>query len=278
VQRLGTPLIARPSGVRFVPGRCGKPQHASDAAGVVTRVEQLQSEYWLVEFQADRSVYKSRPGQFVMIRPAAQRYQLRRPFTLYRTRAGHGQVVFRVTGAGTEALAAMSIGDTVEVLGPLGNGFHLDPATEVVIVIGRGVGIASLNKLALDSAATAQTVVLLSARRPDLLLATPEFQQAGAVVLAVDDASGTSDTAQVEQLLTPYFQHARAQAFVCGSARLIQLAARLGAAYGVEVQAALEAPMACGIGTCHACPVGELDATEGPLVCLDGPVFAALPA
>lgn len=270
--------IVRPAEIAFTSAARAGLWRAWDEVRQVTRVEQVASEYTVVEFECGPKLAASGPGQFLMIRPLNERYLVRRPFTVYDAdpRRDVVSIVFRVTGVGTAALARLQAGDRVSVLGPLGNGFEIEPHSQRAVVFARGAGMASLYKLALGCIAEGlQTMVLLSARRPDLWLAEHELRRAGATVATVDDISGSSDVARVLEIAEPWFGDVSCQAFVCGSARLLQLATVLGSRYGCTVQAALEAPMACGIGTCHACPVGRLTDTEGDLVCIDGPIFRA---
>ncbi len=270
--------IVRPDGVVFAPAPRRAGWRAWDEVRQVTRVGRVASEYTVVEVECRPELASCQPGQFVMIRPLGERYLVRRPFTVFDTdpRRSVASIVFRVTGVGTAALASLRAGDRVSVLGPLGNGFEIGPETHRAIVLARGAGMASLYKLALRGLVEGlQTMVLVSARRAELRLAERELRLAGATVVGVDDESGSSDIARVAELTEPWFGEVPCQAFVCGSARLLQLAAVLGNRYGCALQAAVEAPMACGIGTCHACPVGKLTDTEGALVCLDGPVFRA---
>lgn len=267
--------IARPEGVQFVAELRRSGWSAVDEVTRVTDVRAL-GPYRLVEVDCSEALAAGRPGQFMMIRPLAARTLVRRPFTIYRgdTERNRAQIVFRVTGPGTSALAALEPGDWVSVLGPLGNGFRLAVASERAIVIGRGVGMASLHGLATSALQRGLTVTVLASARDDGQWLEPDaLRRAGAEVTTVDDASGNSGVDHVEHILESHFAAGGAAAFVCGSSRLIRLAARLGHRHGASVQVAVEASMACGIGTCHACPVAPLGATEGPLVCLDGPVF-----
>lgn len=269
--------IARPAGVEFVAEARRSQWSAADEISRVTDVRAL-GPYWMVEFACSEALAAGRPGQFVMIRPLAQRNMVRRPFTIYgsdrdRNRA---QIVFRVTGPGTSALASLEPADRVSVLGPLGNGFRLALASKRAIVIGRGVGMASLHGLATSALQRGLAVTVLNSARDDGQWLDPDsLHQGGAEVMTVDDASGSSGVGPVEARLDRHFAAGGAAAFVCGSSRLIELAAQLGHRHGASVQAAVEAPMACGIGTCHACPVDTLGAIEGPLVCVDGPIFEA---
>ena len=96
----------------------------------------------------------------------------------------------------------------------------------------------------------------------------------------MNDSDGSSDPGRLETRLRELLDDAPpALIAACGSARLEALAQRLAGAWGAEVQVALEAHMACGLGYCHGCSTGDRTASsEAPLVCRDGPVFGLPPA
>jgi dihydroorotate dehydrogenase electron transfer subunit len=93
----------------------------------------------------------------------------------------------------------------------------------------------------------------------------------------VSDLNGSSEVGLVErQLMERFDGEPPGYIAVCGSNRLIALASRLRARWGSIVEASLEAHMACGLGYCHGCaaPLASDPSREGPLVCVDGPVFS----
>ena len=98
----------------------------------------------------------------------------------------------------------------------------------------------------------------------------------GAAVVPVTDSEGTSDPAQVEDLLRGLIAAGRCDAFfTCGSARLLRVQQRLATEFGLPGQVAMEQQMACGLGMCFCC-VREFrqdDETVHKRVCWDGPVF-----
>jgi dihydroorotate dehydrogenase electron transfer subunit len=225
---------------------------------------------------------RSRPGQFfhLLCRDGggAGPY-LRRPMSIWR--CGEGQplgFLFHVKGKGTAALARLRGGDALSVVGPLGHGFSLDPGWRRILIVARGVGLATLAPLTEAAAAMGIAVdAVLSARaEPDLMAA--EFAGAsGATITAVFDADGGSDVAQVEKLLRDRFAAARPDAvFTCGSNRLFLLLQRLAVEHGIPGQVALEQQMGCGLGMCFCCVRQVRDETGNVVnlrVCAEGPVF-----
>jgi len=204
---------------------------------------------------------------------------LRRPMSVYRVdqAAGRIEFLYKCVGAGTRAMAALAPGDPFDVLGPLGNGFAMDAAWRHVVVLGRGVGLATLAPAArLAAEHGIRVTAILSAERPEFLMSGDVFAADGAEVIAVTDADGSSDVANVETILRGLIAAGRADAFLtCGSNRLMLLLKRLSAEFGIPGQVALEQQMACGLGMCFCCVrsfevAGEV---EHRRVCREGPVF-----
>jgi dihydroorotate dehydrogenase electron transfer subunit len=224
----------------------------------------------------------SRPGQFfhLLCRDGAGNGPyLRRPMSIWR--CGEGEplgFLLHVKGRGTAALARLRAGETISVVGPLGQGFSLDPRWRRILILARGVGLATLAPLTGAAAAMGIAVeAVLSARAPEDLMAAEFAGGSGAEIRAVFDADGSSDPARVEALLRARFRDARPDAvFTCGSNRLFLLLQRLAAEHGIAGQVALEQQMGCGLGMCFCC-VRQVRDAEGKVVnlrvCAEGPVF-----
>jgi dihydroorotate dehydrogenase electron transfer subunit len=167
-------------------------------------------------------------------------------------------------------------GDTLNIVGPLGVGFHLDPAWKNIVVLGRGVGLATLAPISqLAGANGVGVTAILSARSRELVMADDLFSKVGTVV-PVLDADRSSDVANVERIIEGLIAAKLADAFfTCGSNRLMQLMKRLGKAHGIPGQVAMEQVMACGLGPCYVCVrTFEVNGKkELRRVCIEGPVF-----
>jgi dihydroorotate dehydrogenase electron transfer subunit len=221
------------------------------------------------------------PGQFFNLlcpSPDAGELWLRRPQSVYRIDRANGRIEFlyKCVGRGTHGLATAKPGDMLNIVGPLGIGFHLKPAWKNIVVLGRGVGLATLapiSQLAGDSGVG--VTAILSARSRTLVMADDLFGQVGAVI-PVLDSDRSSDVGNVEKILLALIAARRADAFfTCGSNRLMGLMKRLAKAHGIPGQVAMEQVMACGLGPCYVCVrTFEVNGMkELRRVCIEGPVF-----
>jgi dihydroorotate dehydrogenase electron transfer subunit len=242
----------------------------------------LSSEYRHLVLQAAPPATEAAPGQFFqLLCPALPGIApfLRRPMSVYGIDVAAGEVSFlyKITGAGTSGLATLAPGDTLNIMGPLGRGFTLDPEWLSIVAVGRGAGLATLGPLAqLAQTRGVAVTAILSARRPELVVSDTAFRGWGADVIVVTDAEGTSGPIHVERLLRRLIAEYRCNAFfTCGSARLLAVQQRLAHEFGLAGQVALEQQMACGLGMCFCC-VRDFNvggALVHKRVCWDGPVF-----
>jgi dihydroorotate dehydrogenase electron transfer subunit len=241
----------------------------------------VNSEYKHLVVEASPKALTVGPGQFFnMLCPSPDVGELffRRPQSVYRTDRAQGRIEFlyKCVGRGTRGLARLGQGDNLNMVGPLGVGFHLDPAWRHIVVLGRGVGIATLGPISqLARASGVGVTAILSARNPDFVMADALFREAGDVI-GVLDTDGSSAVENVEKILRRLIAGKRADAFfTCGSNRLFALMKRLGKEHDIPGQVAMEQVMACGLGPCYVCVrTFEVNGKkELRRVCIEGPVF-----
>lgn len=225
---------------------------------------------------------RTRPGQFfhLLCRDGAGNGPfLRRPMSVWRIGPdGRLGFLLHVKGLGTSALAKLRPGDMLSLVGPLGQGFTLRPEWRRILILARGVGLATLAPLTDMAVASGIAVrAVLSARAPEDLMAAEFAGGSGAAIDAVYDSDGSSEPPAVEALLRRHLTMTRPDAvFTCGSNRLFQLLQRLAVEYDILGQVALEQQMGCGIGMCFCCvrPIRVADGTvTQQRVCAEGPVF-----
>ena len=259
---------------------------------------------WLQAFHAPHLANGSRAGQFVHVRTGdLSGLVLRRPFSINTADAASGTVTihFRTIGRGTEWLTRLRPGDPVDVLGPLGRPFEVDPRSRHLLLLAGGLGMAGVRMLADEAIRDGRQVTLLfgasSAREvyPSNLL--PDEVE---YVVATDDGSLGHHGFVTE--LVPQYEAWADQAFACGPAPMLAALARLaatrrgrlgvaqlgrkrgggrvdppgspGARRKAFLQVSMEQNMGCAVGACLGCVVMGASGTP-QRVCREGPVFAA---
>ncbi|HEV7983130.1 MAG TPA: dihydroorotate dehydrogenase electron transfer subunit [Xanthobacteraceae bacterium] len=254
---------------------------AEEALCPVVANDWVNEEYKHMVLVASAKAIAVRPGQFFNLlcpSPDAGELWLRRPQSVYRIDRANGRIEFlyKCVGRGTRGLATVRPGDMLNIVGPLGVGFHLDPSWKNIVVLGRGVGLATLAPISqLASASGVGVTAILSARSRAMVMADDLFREVGSVV-PVLDSDRSSDLGNVEAIILGLIAARLADAFfTCGSNRLMQLMKRLGRAHRIPGQVAMEQVMACGLGPCYVCVrTFEVNGKkELRRVCIEGPVF-----
>jgi dihydroorotate dehydrogenase electron transfer subunit len=243
--------------------------------------EWVNDEYKHLVVKATPKALAAQPGQFFQLlcpSPDAIEIWFRRPQSVYRVARSSGRLEFlyKVVGRGTQGLATLKPGDVLDMVGPLGKGFTIDPKWKNIVVLGRGVGLATMAPISQTAGEMGVRVTaILSARSPDLALAADLFESVGTVVKVLD-TDGTSSVEHVESILRKLIRENKADAFyTCGSNRLLQLMKRIAREHRIPGQAAMEQIMACGLGPCYIC-VRTFETNgkkELRRVCVEGPVF-----
>lgn len=217
-----------------------------------------------------------RTGQFLQVKCGHSRL-LRRPISICDWQEGeHGnrlRIVFEVRGEGTEWLSRRKEGAMLDVLGPLGHGFEMDPNGRYLLV-GGGIGVPPM--LSCARSAWGNCTAVLGFRDAAHAMLLDEFRQACTdVVVTTDDGSlgrhGFVDAAVADLL-------ERGNSFTailaCGPKPMLKSVARVADQYGVPCQVSMEERMGCGVGACLVCACDMADGTRKH-VCKDGPVFDA---
>lgn len=219
---------------------------------------------------------EAKPGQFLSVYCEDGAKLLPRPISIcdIDKEQGRLRMVYRVAGAGTKEISEKQAGDTIEVMGPLGNGYDLSQGKQAVL-IGGGIGIPPM--LALAKALSCEKTIVLGYRDSQTFL-REEFEACGKVVISTDDGSlGTKGNA---------LDAIRANGvtgdmiFACGPTPMLKGVKAFAAEQGIPAQLSLEERMACGIGACLACvcqskEVDHHSHVHNKRVCKDGPVFWA---
>ena len=229
---------------------------------------------WL---QTDKIAAQAKPGQFVSVYCNDGSRLLPRPISICEvdTERQALRLVYRIAGKGTEEFSKMTAGDTVEVMGPLGNGFPLDRMEDgkKAFLIGGGIGIPPMVELSKQLKGEKQIVV--GYRNAQTFL-KEEFEAAGELYISTEDGSvgtkGNVMDAIREQKLEADIIYA------CGPTPMLRAIKQYAEANNIECYISLEERMACGIGACLACVCKskEKDAhsnVNNKRICKDGPVF-----
>jgi len=279
--------------------------HLEDAR--VIRQTAYDGEQFVLRLAAPACATRAEPGSFVHLTcdPAIP---MRRPLSIMRAehQAGWIEVLYKVLGPGLHALAARQPGDSISIIGPIGQPFTLHAGRPRPLLIGGGVGIPPMiflaDRLRAMRAGLYQPLVLMGSEipfpfrpRPSTIIVAGMPVATIACMPLLEDWGIASRLASragfpgcyegfVTELAEDWLstlapaQLAEIELFACGPTPMLAAAAAVARRYQVPCQASLEEFMACAVGGCAGCTV-LVRTPEGEAmkrVCVDGPVFDAL--
>lgn len=241
---------------------------------IITSIIKLQEDIVSMWVKDEEIANMAKPGQFVSLYCKDGSRLLPRPISICEINAEEGllRFVYRLVGAGTKEFATYEVGDTITVMGPLGNGFTLEG--KKAILIGGGIGIPPMLELAKQL--NIEKSIVLGYR--DVTFMDQEFEQHGSVYIATEDGSkgvkGNVIDAIKENAINADIIYA------CGPTPMLRGIKAYAMEHGIKAQISLEERMACGIGACLACvcKTKEVDHhthVNNSRICKDGPVFYA---
>lgn len=256
--------------------------------GTVSHNEEIRNDYFLMKVSLPSGFADPQPGQFVMIRIAGLLDPfLSRPISLYSFSRGKAgctvELLYRVVGKGTQILAGLIRGSQVEISGPLGGCYAVDPNKKNIVLIAGGIGIAPLSLLAQHLCKTVchdagSMTFYLGAQTADAVVGLDHLRKyCYKIVVCTDDGSlgEKSLVTRAFQKDIKKYKPADTAIYACGPKAMIRsLSTILSDKYFCQVS--LEERMACGVGACVGCAVAVRDAKGGKAykrVCADGPVF-----
>ena len=225
--------------------------------------EALTSSVYRMTLEGDTSAITA-PGQFVNIRLEGK--FLRRPISVCDWEAGKLTLVYKVVGHGTAQMAAMTAGESLDILTGLGNGYDLTLTGENPVLVGGGVGVPPMYGLAKHLRALGKPVqVILGFNTREEIFYEEEFKALGCTVYVttVDGSYGIPGfvTDALKDLSYSHF-------CACGPEPMLKALYKASKTSG---QMSFEERMGCGFGACMGCSCKTL--TGNKRICKEGPVM-----
>lgn len=240
----------------------------------IIRQENIATDIYSMILEAKEIACQAKPGQFIDLYSADGSKLLPRPISICEIdrEAGTLRVVYRIAGAGTKEFSELTSDHTIDIMGPLGNGFTLEG--KKAILIGGGIGIPPMLQLAKEL--DCEKSIVLGYRDEEFLSA--EFKPYGEVYMSSDCGTiGVKGT--VMDAIKEYGIEGD-MIFACGPTPMLRAISEYALANNITAQLSLEEKMACGVGACLACvckskEIDDHSKVHNKRVCKDGPVFYA---
>ncbi|MCL2018424.1 MAG: dihydroorotate dehydrogenase electron transfer subunit [Oscillospiraceae bacterium] len=227
---------------------------------------------------------EARPGQFVHIK--VEGFTLRRPISICDIDRKNGwvRIVFEIRGHGTAKLTDANVGDSIDMIAPLGNGFtipeDITPSRRIVTV-GGGIGIPPL--LGVAKVFREKSTAILGFRSYDKVILANDFKQNDArVITCTDDGSVGFKGSVILPFESELAQNDVDMVYACGPEPMLAAIIEICKKARINCEVSLEQRMGCGVGACAvcACEIARQNGTDASgscnnmlMVCKDGPVF-----
>ena len=250
---------------------------------IVESTENIAANTFQTFLKSPKLATSMKPGQFINILPSENwDKMMRRPMSVASQKDGVISIIYKVVGQGTQLMQNWSVGDTVDLIGPLGN-FWDGYTDKLSILIGGGVGIAPILNLNNHLNDLCENKVLIMGARNSsehFIDHNPENQ----IYMTTEDGSLGIHGNVLDPLKSALenidFQNVKI--FACGPPAMMEAVRQFSIRQNIECDLALETLMACGFGICQGCTVEfdkKQETTEHSyrnrfgLVCMDGPIF-----
>lgn len=219
--------------------------------------------YELVLTTEDDGKIEGLPGQFFMVKVGTKMDPiLPRPFSINDLKDNNISFLHEVVGRGTEILSKLKPGDTVEVMGPLGNGFDLDVQGKIALVSG-GAGIAPMRYLAKKLNAE---IDIYAGYRDEVFGIEDLSEYVENIYLATESGRIGHKGFVTDNLNPSDYDYV----ISCGPTPMMEVVQKM-CKDKTNLYLSLESRMACGVGACTGCSCGNVAGRKH--VCSDGPVF-----
>lgn len=202
-------------------------------------------------------------GQFINIQ--LDGLYLRRPISVCDCDKNSVTIIYKVVGKGTEQMSKMKIGETLDVLTGLGNGYDLSLSGDEPLLLGGGVGVPPLYMTAKKLIADGKKVsVILGFNTKSEVFYEQEFKALGCdvAVTTVDGSHG------VKGFVTDAYPESYTYFYTCGPEPMLKAIYKTAKTSG---QMSFEERMGCGFGACMGCSCKTIAGYKR--ICKDGPVM-----
>jgi len=253
----------------------------------ITFIKEILSGYFLMRFFAPKITKIALPGQFIMVECGESLVPLfRRPFSFHSINKENAEfeILFKIVGNGTKILSQKKAGETVNILGPLGNGFQILENVENISILARGIGIAPFKALIEEALLKKIKVSLFfSVKEEKLMLLVDDLKNLDLKIYKFVEFS--KDKKENSKAVKDFYKFAKKkyfdQTFTCGSKRFMRALAKIEQEFLIPGQVSLENVIACGVGSCLGCAIpvkvknsrGNFSGIKYKRVCTDGPIF-----
>lgn len=244
-----------------------------DYIATIVKNEAIADNVYAITFDLGEQA-KARCGQFGNISVGGT-HLLRRPIAICKLDGNTVTFCYQIKGEGTQRLKTLGVGEKLNVLMPLGNGFYVEETEKKVALVGGGVGVFPLISVLREYSGTKEISAYIGYRNKGMVCGVEEFEKADQFVAVTDDGSYGEKMNAVQAFQADLAQGNRPDVVLaCGPTPMLRALVKVAEEEKLPCYVSLEERMGCGIGACVVC-VCDMTNGKKARVCKDGPVFSA---
>jgi dihydroorotate dehydrogenase electron transfer subunit len=244
-------------------------------ATIVSNVEIAIGIWQMTMLAPEVSSHYRGPGQFINILSDDNwEHPVRRPMSIANVNGKNINIIYKIFGNVTAQLSQKIPGDSLNILGPLGNVFT-GWKTKRTVLVGGGVGLAPILNL---YESCPNSTLIIGARTADEHFMDHEPEKN--IYLTTDDGS-LGVAGNVLTVLENLDFNDQIIIYACGPKPMLKAIQHFAAKYSIKAQLSVESYMGCGLGLCQGCVIERQNEQmkkhsyheKYTLVCMDGPVY-----
>jgi len=210
----------------------------------------FQGDYRILRLAAPGIGPLVKPGQFLhLLIPQLSARVLRRPFSIYKADAEGVSILYKPVGRGTDSMKPLQVGDAVDIIGPLGNGYPELGTDKFPVLVAGGYGNAALYLKAKEL--PVKGVAFFGGRTAEDILCVDEFKELGWDVRPTTDDGSLGTEGLVTAAFDPWMKERGAknlELFVCGPGPMLKAMGDRAMDHDFTAWLSMDENMACGVG------------------------------
>ncbi len=241
----------------------------------ITSREQLVEDVFRIRIEKPENMERVRPGQFFNFK--VDTMLLRRPISVSGIYDNEIEFTIKTLGKGTEELSKLRVNESVDLMGPLGNGFEIK-SPKRILLLGGGIGVAPIKGLGENLRESDIEIHTILGFR-DTPYAIPEFEKISKSLTIVSENDSNFRGGYITEPLKEVLEEnseAYDMIYACGPSIMLKNVQGICNQFGKPVQLLMEEKMACGIGACLVCTCKTKEGDFGfkhSRMCIEGPMF-----
>ena len=241
---------------------------------------EIAHNIYSLEFESTPEISLSTPGQFINIQVRGEDAPFfRRPFSIAGTNGQSAEIIYEVVGNGTYYLSSLGIGDSLDIIGPLGTGFKFDKEKSNILLVGGGIGLPPLLFLAQKMSHNGINPMLLAGFRTKTVNYLP--RHTNPILYATNDGTLGYNGYITDLLIDKLTEKDCERIFACGPEPMLSRVKEISDEFNAACSVAVEKLFGCGTGLCLGCIIENSlkryteTGKKYSLACKEGPVFDA---